>query len=60
MTGKPDFAGMSRRLSELAGEVSAASESLDDESARHVLRLKALTMEHYALELDLLGRGERR
>ncbi len=59
MTGAPDFTGIARRLSEIAKEVAAASETLDDESARHALRLKALTMEHYALELDLMGRGER-
>lgn len=60
MTDTPDFAGMAQRLSDLADEVTAAAETLEDESAAHALRLKALTMAHYALELELQGRGERR
>lgn len=59
MMDADEFSGLAARLSALAGEIAEASNGLETESARQALRLKALTMEHYALELELIARGER-
>ena len=55
MTARPDFEELSERLAALAAELAVASEHGRDEIECHLLRLKALTMEHYATELRLLG-----
>ena len=55
MTAPPDFIALSERLAALSTDLAAASEHGRDETECHILRLKALTLEHYATDLRLLG-----
>lgn len=55
MTDSVDFIALADRLAALAADLAAASEHGVDETECHILRLKALTLEHYATDLRLLG-----